>query len=310
MERIAIYGTGTIGVGLATLLTGNSIPTLVVGRSPESLTQCCDAVGRNWNSLIENRLVTTGNRDAAMALLTVSEDPLALADRTFVFEAVSESPDAKREIYRNICRHTGPETVVASTTSSLDAGILAGLTERPEWLLIAHPFQPAHMLPLFEVVCHENTSQDAIERTCALLESMHRQIVQLRRSVPGFLVNRLAQALFRESIYLIETEVATAQDIDKAIKYAVGMRYASIGLLEYFDDVGFALESTIAENIYPDLCSTSELQKTHLQGLASGNMGLSAGKGFYDWSQKDLDEYFFRKQTPFFSGVKEWNLPI
>lgn len=140
--------------------------------------------------------------------------------------------------------------MIASCTSSIDAGILAELTVRPEQFLIAHPFQPVHMLPLVEVVRHEHTSEQTVVRTTKLLETLHRQVVLLNRSVPGFLVNRFAQALFRESIYLIEQGVTTAADIDKAVKYAVGMRYASIGLLEYFDAVGFELEKAIAENVY------------------------------------------------------------
>ena len=142
------------------------------------------------------------------------------------------------------------------------------------------------MLPLVEVVRHEKTAQSAIDRTLALLKTLHRQVVVLNRSVPGLLVNRFAQALFRESIYLIEQGVTTAADIDRAVKYAVGMRYASIGLLEYYDAVGFQLESTIAGNVYPDLCGTREIQKTTRDGLTSGKTGQAAGQGLYDWSQK------------------------
>ena len=119
-------------------------------------------------------------------------------------------------------------------------------------------------------------------RTLALLDTLHRQVVVLNRSVPGFLVSRFAQALFRESIYLIEQGVTTAADIDRAVKYAVGMRYASIGLLEYFDAVGYELESAIAKNVYPDLCGTRE---------------------------KDADDFRRRKQSPYFAGVKEWAMP-
>ena len=93
------------------------------------------------------------------------------------------------------------------------------------------------------------------------------------------------------------------------MKYAVGMRYASIGLLEYFDAVGFQLESTIAQNVYPDLCGTRELQKTVLEGLAPGKTGQAAGQGLYDWSEKDQDDFRRRKQSPYFDGVREWTMP-
>ena len=228
---------------------------------------------------------------------------------TFVFEAISEDPDKKQAVYTTIETHTDCDAIIASCTSSIDANILAKLVQRPENLLIAHPFQPVHMLPLVEVVRHENTSDIAVQRTLALLETMHRQVVVLNRSVPGFLVNRFAQALFRESIYLIEQRITTAADIDKAVKYAMGMRYASIGLLEYFDAVGYDPEAAIARNVYPDLCNTKDLQQLVLDGLASGKTGQATGEGLFDWSKKDFDDFRLRKQQPYFNGVRSWAMP-
>ena len=309
MERIAVYGAGTIGSCQATLIIGNGLPCTVIGHSERGLERCRKSIEQNWDDLIAEGLATEGNKQAAMALVTITNDPAALQEHTFVFEAVAEGTEEKRAVYETIEQNAAPNVVIASCTSSIDAEILAGLVSHPERLLIAHPFQPVHMLPLVEVVRHEKTAQSAIDRTLTLLEALHRQVVVLNRSVPGFLVNRFAQALFRESIYLIEQGVTTAADIDRAVKYAVGMRYASIGLLEYFDAVGYELESAIAKNVYPDLCGTRELQQLVLDGLATGKTGQAAGQGLYDWSQKDADDFRRRKQSPYFAGVKEWAMP-
>jgi 3-hydroxybutyryl-CoA dehydrogenase len=309
MENIAVYGAGTIGSCEATLIIGHGIPCTVVGHSEKGLERCRTAVAQNWDDLIAEGLATEDNKTAALKLLTVTNDPAALTGRTFVFEAVSEGTAEKQAVYRTIQQYADPNAVIASCTSSIDAEILAGLVERPENLLIAHPFQPVHMLPLVEVVRHQKTVQSAVDRTLTLLETLHRQVVVLNRSVPGFLVNRFAQALFRESIYLIEQGVTTAADIDRAVKYAVGMRYASIGLLEYYDAVGFDLETAIAKNVYPDLCGTKEIQSLIQDGLASGKTGQAAGQGLYDWSQKDANDFRRRKQSPYFDGVKDWTMP-
>ena len=309
MEKISVYGSGTIGSCEATLIIGHGIPCTVIGHSPQGLERCRRAVIQNWDDLIAQGLASEKNKEAALRLLRVTNDPSLLSGSTFVFEAVAEDTGAKQAVYRHIEQYAAPNAVIASCTSSIDAEILAKLTVRPENLLIAHPFQPVHMLPLVEVVRHEKTSDAALSRTTALLEQLHRQVVVLNRSVPGFLVNRFAQALFRESIYLIEQGITTAADIDKAVKYAVGMRYASIGLLEYFDAVGYGLESTIAQNVYPDLCDTKELQPLIKEGLKSGKTGQAAGVGLYDWSEKDEDDFRLRKQSPYFSGVREWTMP-
>ena len=309
METIAVYGSGTIGSCEATLIIGHGLPCVVIGHSERGLERCRKAIEQNWDDLIAEGLATEKNKAAALKLLTITNDPVALAGCTFVFEAVAEGTEQKQEVYQAIEQYAAPNAVIASCTSSIDAEVLAKLTGRPENLLIAHPFQPVHMLPLVEVVRHEKTADETVSRTLALLERLHRQVVVLNRSVPGFLVNRFAQALFRESIYLIEQGITTAADIDKAVKYAVGMRYASIGLLEYFDAVGYDLESTIASNVYPDLCDTKEIQSLVKEGLASGMTGQAAGQGLYDWSQKDGDDFRRRKQSPYFDGVKEWTMP-
>ena len=309
METIAVYGSGTIGSCEATLIIGHGLPCVVIGHSERGLERCRKAIEQNWDDLIAEGLATEKNKAAALKLLTITNDPVALAGCTFVFEAVAEGTEQKQEVYQAIEQYAAPNAVIASCTSSIDAEVLAKLTGRPENLLIAHPFQPVHMLPLVEVVRHEKTADETVSRTLALLERLHRQVVVLNRSVPGFLVNRFAQALFRESIYLIEQGITTAADIDKAVKYAMGMRYASIGLLEYFDAVGYDLESTIAGNVYPDLCDTKEIQSLVKEGLASGMTGQAAGQGLYDWSQKDGDDFRRRKQSPYFDGVKEWTMP-
>lgn len=309
MEKIAVYGSGTIGSCQATLIIGHGLPCTVVGRSAQGLDRCRNAIAQNWDDLIAEGLASEQNKAAALALLTITNDPSALAGSTFVFEAVAEGTEEKRSVYQAVRRCADPSAVIASCTSSIDAEILAELTERPEQLLIAHPFQPVHMLPLVEVVRHRRTSDASVSRTLTLLEGLHRQVVVLKRSVPGFLVNRFAQALFRESIYLIEQGVTTAADIDKAVKYAVGMRYASIGLLEYFDAVGYGLESTIAQNVYPSLCNAAQVQDLIQKGLDDGKTGQAAGQGLYDWSRKDAGDFRRRKQSPYFDGVKDWPMP-
>lgn len=306
-ERVAVYGTGTIGSGQATLSIGNGFETVVLGHSKGGQERCWQTISQNWDDLIAAGLATTHAKGAALNRLTITDDPAALAECTFVFEAVAENPTVKRDVYQPIRRNTAAGTVIASTTSSLEADVLAGLCEDPAHFLVAHPFQPVHLQPLVEVVPCTATADEAMAQAKALLVMLHRQVVILRKSVPGFLVNRFAQALFRESLDLLEKGVATAEDIDRAVKYAMGMRYASIGLLEYFDAVGFDLEKTIAENTYPSLCNTREVQTIVKKGIRSGCTGQKAGKGLYSWDEESLADFHARLLKPFLPSVMEWS---
>ena len=309
MERIAVYGGGTIGACEATLVIGHGLPCVVICHSEQGLERCRKAIAQNWDDMISEGLATEKNKIAAMKLLTITSDPAALEGCTFIFEAIVEDIAKKEGAYHLIARYADEDAIIASCTSSIDAENLACITEKPENLLITHPFQPAHMLPLVEVVRHHKTSDRTVTRTLRLLEFLHRESIVLNRSVPGFIINRLAQALFRESIHLIEEGVSTPEDIDKGVKYAIGMRYASIGLLEYFDAVGYHLESIIASNVYTDLCDSKEVQALVKSGLSRGETGQATGKGLFDWSQKDPDDFRYRKQSPYFDGVRQWTMP-
>lgn len=307
--KMGVYGTGTIGSCLATLMAGNGVETVVVGHSPAGMDRCRAAVRENLDLLVQSRKLTGAQADASLALLTVTGDPGALAGAALVMEAVAERPEVKAAAYAAAEDALGEEAILASCTSALLPEDLCRSLRRPERFVVAHPFQPAHLQPLVELAACPATAPQALARARAYLEGpLKRQVVLIRKNAPGFLVNRLAQAMFRECIFLAEEGVADIPDIDKAIRYAVGMRYASIGLMEYFDDVGFQLERTIAENVYPTLCNTAAIQRSVLEGLAAGRTGRAAGEGFYRWDAASSADYARRKAAPFLARF-DWTPP-
>lgn len=308
MEKIAVYGAGVIGSGLATLITGHGFHCVVIGRSENGMERCRKNIEQNWNDLIENNLATEKNKLAAMKLLTIVDQPTALDGCTFVFEAVAEDAKQKGEVYEKIEKYAHPSAIIASSTSSLNSDDLALICSKPQNLVIIHPLNPPHMIPLVEVVGHEKNSTETLERTKALLKKLHREPVILNRTVPGFLVNRFHQVLYRESIYLIEQGITTAEEVDLAMKY-LSKRYASIGLLEFFDDVGIPLECSIALNVYPTLCAATDIQDYIKVCIEEGRTGKTAGAGLHDWKKIDMDDYRYRKQAPFFHSVKQWDMP-
>ena len=291
-EKIGIYGTGTIGSGQATLTIGNGCETVVIGHSKGGQERCRQAVARNWDDLIAAGLATEAAKTAALERMTITDDPAALAGCTFVFEAVSEDLAVKRQVYQTIRTHGGGDVIIASCTSSLGAEELGDLCGDPEHFLVAHPFQPVHLQPLVEVVPCGATTEDTMARAKALLERLGRQVVTLKKSVPGFLVNRFAQALFRESLDLLEKYVATPAYIDR---------------LEYFDAGGFELERAIAENVYPTLCNTDKIQKIVSDGIRDGRTGQKAGEGLYRWDEDSLADFRVRLQEPFLKSVENWS---
>lgn len=306
--KTGVVGAGRVGAGMATLMAGHGCEVTIVGLDEDDLQRCRGILEGNLDELVQQGLATEKNRAAILRRFTLTTDTTALKGCMFVLEAAFENLDVKKGIYRQVEAVVSPDTLMASTTSAISVELLTADMAHPERFAVTHPFQPAHMLPLVELVGGPNTAPETIDRLRAFLEELDREVVTLHKSVPGFIINRLAQALFRESLYLVEQGVVSVADVDKAIKYAVGMRYASIGLLEYFDDVGFSLERDIAQTVYPDLCSTRAIQQIVLDGLASGKTGRSVGLGLYDWSKKDDADYLRRKAAPYYACF-HWDMP-
>ena len=269
----AVWGTGTIGACIATLLAGNGLETVVVGHSEEGIARCWKAIKKNLKELESAEKLTEAQSRKILSLLTVTEKYEQISEASVVIEAVAENIEVKRSVYHKIEKVCGAETIIASTTSALPPNILC-----------------------------EDKMKEFLETV------VKRQVVRLHKEIEGFIVNRIAQAMFRECLYLVEQGVADATDIDKAIHYAIGMRYASIGLLEYFDAVGFSLEKDIAKTIYPTLCNESEIQKIVLRGLESGKTGIEAGEGLYQWNEKCIQNFNARKGAPYLAAFN-WNLP-
>jgi 3-hydroxybutyryl-CoA dehydrogenase len=308
MEKIGIVGTGNIGSCNATLSIGNGFETVFVAYDEAQKNRGLGIIEQNFADLKAAGFVSDANIDAAMKLLKVTYDYKDLADCDFIFETVFEDVNVKAEVYEKLEAIVGEDVIIASTTSSLTAAILAVHIKHKKRFLVAHPFQPTHLQPLIELSGNVETTPENLEKAKQILERMKRAVVILHKELPGFIGNRLAQALFRESIYMIEQGMASADDIDKAIKYVVGLRYGAIGLLEYYDFVGFELERDIALNVYPTLCNATGIQETTKKGLADGNTGLASGKGLYDWSKKDRNDFRIRRNKPFLD-IFDWNLP-
>ncbi len=200
MSRIkaAVCGTGTIGACIATLPIGNGVETVVVGHSESGIRRCRETVAQNLVKLEQAFKITAEQREKILSLLTVTGEYRELAGASFVFEAVAEDVAVKRTVYQKIEEICAEETVLASTTSALPPHILCQGMRHPARLLVAHPFQPAHLLPLFELVGSPETDSASLAKMKAFLKTMlNRQVVCVHKEIEGFIVNRIAQAMFR-----------------------------------------------------------------------------------------------------------------
>jgi 3-hydroxybutyryl-CoA dehydrogenase len=225
-------------------------------------------------------------RDAAdaerISLHPVLED--AVSEAEFVFEAAPEKLEVKREIFARLDAASRPGAVLASNTSAIPIRDIAAPVTDQGRVVGTHYWNPPHLIPLVEVVEAESTTPDTVRRTMELLASVGKSPVHVRRDVPGFIGNRLQHALKREAIALIADGVCDAETIDRVVKDGFGARMAVLGPMEQSDLVGLDLTLDIHRVLIADLDRTPGPHPYLEAKVAAGEVGMSAGRGFRDWT--------------------------
>jgi len=230
---------------------------------------------------------------AAMAhirLLPQSEAAI-LAGAEVVFEAVPETVEAKRDAFARLCALASPQAILASTTSTILVTDLVPLVAHPERLLNAHWLNPAYVIPLVELSAHAGTSKAAIAAIKALLEGAGKVVV-LCGPTPGYIVPRLQALVMNEAARMVEEGAASAEEIDTATRYGLGLRFSAIGVIEFIDyggnDILYYASRYLAERVSRERYAPPE----NVQRLMrEGNLGLKTGRGFYDYRGRDGRAY-------------------
>ena len=298
---IACLGAGRMGRGIAVAFAyaGHDVVMIdVKTRAAEQFaTLRADALGeirKTLASLARFGLLADHEADAVIARVSVvpAEDmAAALAGAGIVFEGVPEVVDLKREVLGAASKCVEPDTIIASTTSTILVDDLSGAVRRPERFLNVHWLNPAYLIPLVEISPGTVTDPAILARVKALLEGIGKVPV-VCAATPGFIVPRIQALAMNEAARMVEEGVASAEDIDKAIRYGFGFRYAVLGLLEFIDWGGgdilyYAsryLESALGSDRYraPEVIS---------RNMREGRIGLLTGAGFLDYSGLDVDAY-------------------
>ena len=228
--KIGIVGTGLIGAGWAAFYAAKQFDVCLFDAEASALQAGREKTLAYLAFLRENDLLAAEAHDGAVAKVAVTGDLAeAVADALLVQESVTERYDVKKDILRRIDRAARPETIVASSSSGLLMSELQTAMEHPERSLIAHPFNPPHLIPLVELVPGRQTAPGALDATKRLLESLGKVAVVLRKEVPGHIANRLQAAVWREAVHLVLEGVASVSDVDKALVAGPGIRWALLG---------------------------------------------------------------------------------
>ena len=309
IRNIAVIGAGIMGHGIAQSFLMGGYPVQLYDIREDILETAKSHIKKNLETFSDAGLIREAEVGPALGRLSGASDlKTAVTESDFVIEAAPENLDLKQGLFAQLEGLCRPETIIASNSSSLTITSIGRMVKNKDRLLIAHWFNPPHLVPTVELVKGEGTSDETLDTVYLLMEKIRKVPVKIYKEVPGFLVNRIQVALAREVLDLYEQGVASAEDIDKAVKGSIGFRLASIGPLLTMDLGGIKLWLTVYEHLIKEIQSSTEPPKP-LQRLASeGHDGIKSGKGFYDYSvdfsSGGLDEIARKRDSEFLRRLK------
>jgi 3-hydroxybutyryl-CoA dehydrogenase len=288
--NVAVIGTGMMGPGIALTFARGGCRAAMVGRSPESLQRGFARLDEALAYLVENDLLRS---DEAPPLRKCVWGTTDLEEGVFraglVQESIVENLQVKRELFGRLDRLCPPETLLTTDTSGLRiSDIVADLTH-PKRTATLHFWNPPHLIPLVEITQGERTAPVTVDALSDLMRRCGKAPVVARKDIPGQVANRLQHALFREAVYMVQEGIASAEDVDLALKMGPGRRWPVYGILEHHDVVGNDLGLAVQRSLVPGLCRSPEPLPLLEEMVARGELGIKTGCGFYDWSARDPD---------------------
>jgi 3-hydroxybutyryl-CoA dehydrogenase len=309
IQNIAVLGSGIMGHGIAQSFLMGGYPVMLYDIE-ESILETAKARIRNSLALFHKAgLIKNPDIDSAFEKLTLSVDlKPAVEAADFIVEAIPEDLSLKQDLFFHLETLCGPNTIIASNTSSLTLAKIGTRVKNKKRLVVTHWFNPPQIVPTVEVVKGEETSNEIMNTTCTLLENINKAPVRINREIPGFLVNRIQIAMAREILDLFEKGIASAEDIDEAVKGSIGFRLASIGPLLTMDLGGLEIWSKVLENLLPDIQRSTEPPDVIKRLVKQGHKGIKSGKGFYDYgmdfSKGELEEVIKKRDREFLNRLK------
>ena len=301
MTRFVAVGAGRMGRGIAIAFAyaGYRIALVDLRQRPR---EAFDALAA------EARAEIRGSLDGLARLGALREDQVepiaarveivdaagaaaALADAELVFEGVPETLEAKREAFALLNRLCRADAILTSTTSSILVTQLAELVDRPARFLNMHWLNPAYVIPVVELSTHPGTDAAVVTRLRAIMEGIGKLPV-LCGAAPGYIVPRLQALIMNEAARMMEEGVASAEEIDKATRYGLGLRFAALGVVEFIDFGG----SDILHHASREMAGSVSRERYTAPAIvdrmvAEGKLGLKTGSGFYDYAGRDVAAY-------------------
>jgi 3-hydroxybutyryl-CoA dehydrogenase len=287
IRNILICGAGLMGKNIAMVFASN--PDFSITLYRRKMDDVHDSIRTNCKQLIDKGLMTAADLEERLKRISVTVDLESdvIKNADFVVESVFEDMALKQEIFEKLEARCRKDAIFCTNSSVMSPSEISAKLKYRERFVGAHFWNPAHLIPLVEVIKSDASSDETVDTVMKILAAVGKRPVLCKKDVPGFIANRMQHALWREAIYIVEQGIADAKTVDEAVRYSFGLRLPQLAPLENADMVGLDMTLNIHKYIFKHLCSSSEPSPLLEKLYNEGKRGFSTGEGFQQWSDEE-----------------------
>lgn len=304
IHRIAVVGAGTMGHGIALTFALGGKNVVLYDIDEEALESAEQSITESIQTVRSHESTSTGAVEDILARISYESSlEAAVSQADLVTEAVAEDMGVKKSVVSEIEMYAPDSAILASNTSGLSITELSTAVEEPSAVVGTHYFNPPYIVPVVELVKGEKTDDSIVDQLYTLFESIDKTPVIVERDIPGFIVNRIQTAMAYEAESLVNRGIASAEDIDRAIKGSLGFRLPILGIFEKSDHSGLDIHHDVISHLLPELDRGTEPHDFLTKLANEGEYGVKTGSGIYNWEDRDRDAVFAERDKQLLSQL-------
>jgi len=304
IKKIVIAGAGIMGSSIAQIFAQNGYTVVLYDIGEQSLERSRNMVRLNQQTSVAEGSISQQKSDEIHALISYTIDKQCFADADFVIEAIVEKMEVKHTFWSEISAIAPADAILTSNTSGLSLTEIALAVKDPSRFCGMHWVNPPHIVPLVEVIRGELTDEATAKLVYDFAVKIGKKPIMVQKDAHGFVLNRIQFAVLREAMHIVESGIASVEDVDNVLKYGLGMRYAAIGPFETADLGGLDTFYNIASYLFADLSDAKEVSPLLGNLVKEGAFGVKSKKGFYDYSDGKDEEAIRRRDANFIKLAK------
>lgn len=301
IKIIAVLGAGTMGHGIAEVFAMNNFQVNLYEISNERRNSVKEVIKKELEFLEENKYIDKDKiKNTLNNIFLYSDLKAAVENADFVIEVTPEKLELKQELFKNLSELTKKETILASNTSSLSLMEMIKFVpeKKKKYCMVNHWYNPAHLMPLVELSYFGNMPEKIFIEIEKIYKKANKITIRVLKDIPGLIANRIQQGVAREVFSLMEMEVASYKDIDKALMFGPAFRYATTGQLEIADMGGIDIWYTVGNNLLKVMDNSQCANKLLKEKVEMNKLGIKTGEGFFKYNKDDIERInnnFYKK---------------